>query len=55
MRLEEVEEAAHGEYRLITLSYPVLPHFNLGKKEYKVFKVDAKTGEVKSMKIRKLN
>ena len=55
VRLEEVEQADHGKYWLITLSYPVLPGLNLGKKEYKVFKIDAKTGEVKSMKIRKLD
>ncbi|HXD34293.1 MAG TPA: hypothetical protein VN643_24460 [Pyrinomonadaceae bacterium] len=55
VRLEEVEQADHGKYWLITLSYPVLPGLNLGKKEYKIFKIDAKTGDVKSMKIRKLD
>jgi hypothetical protein len=55
--LEEVEQADHGKYWLITLSYPVPPAlagFNFSKRQYKVFKIDAKTGEVKSMKIRKV-
>ena len=57
--LEEVEQADHGKYWLITLSYPVstdlMTALNLSKRQYKVFKIDAKTGEVKSMKIRKLD
>ncbi|HXL80301.1 MAG TPA: hypothetical protein VN951_05430 [Pyrinomonadaceae bacterium] len=60
VQLEEVEQENHGKYWLITLSYPVpsqpqVAGLNLNfKREYKVFKIDAKTGEVKSMKIRKL-
>ena len=63
MQLEEVELTDDGEYWLITLSYPVIPPSdrpglppilaNLAlQRKYKVFKIDAKTGEVKSMKIR---
>ncbi len=59
VQLEEVELTDDGQYWLITLSYPVVPPnqapinflFNSNRK-YKVFKIDAKTGEVKSMKIR---
>lgn len=56
-QLEEVELSDDGQYWFITLSYPVAPelsalNFNF-KRKYKVFKIDAKTGEVKSMKIRK--
>jgi len=63
VQLEEVELTDDGEYWLITLSYPTsrLTASGLnelfggtGPKEYKVFKIDAKTGEVKSMKIRKV-
>ena len=60
VQLEEVEQADHGKYWLITLSYPVpsepqLANLQLSfKRKYKVFKIDAKTGEVKSMKIRKV-
>lgn len=61
IQLEEVEltdETDDGQYWLITLSYPVPSeiaalNFNF-KRKYKVFRIDAKTGEVKSMKIRKV-
>jgi len=58
VQLEEVELTDDGKYWLITLSYPVKPelaslNFNY-KRKYKVFKIDRKTGEVKSMKIRKV-
>jgi len=58
VQLEEVELTDDGKYWLITLSYPVPPeiaalNFNF-KRKYKVFRIDAKTGEVKSMKIRKV-
>jgi hypothetical protein len=58
VQLEEVEISDDGEHWLITLSYPVAPelaalNFNF-KRKYKVFTIDAKTGEVKSMKIRKV-
>jgi hypothetical protein len=59
VQLEEVELTADEQYWLITLSYPevplnMVPVLNF-KKKYKVFKIDAKTGEVKSMKIRKVD
>jgi hypothetical protein len=58
VQLEEVELSDDGEYWFITLSYPLPPedsvlNFNF-KRKYKVFKIDARTGEVKSMKIRKV-
>jgi hypothetical protein len=58
VQLEEVELTADDRYWLITLSYPVAPelaqlNFNF-KRKYKVFTIDAATGEVKSMKIRKV-
>lgn len=58
VQLEEVEISDDGKYWLITLSYPVPPelaalNFNF-KRKYKVFTIDAQTGEVKSMKIRKV-
>jgi hypothetical protein len=60
VQLEEVELTDDGQHWLITLSYPVVPAadrpgmpFSFAmKRKYKVFKIDAKTGEVKSMKIR---
>ena len=59
LQLEEVEISDDDQYWLITLSYPVPPelatlNFNF-KRKYKVFKIDATTGEVKSMKIRKVD
>jgi len=58
-QLEEVEIAEDGKYWLITLSYPLtevtgLLNFNY-KRRYKVFKIDAETGEILSMKIRKVD
>ena len=58
VQLEEVELSDDGKYWFITLSYPLPPevpvlNFNF-KRKYKVFKIDAKTGEVKSMKIRRV-
>jgi hypothetical protein len=59
VQLEEVELTDDAQYWLITLSYPDLPHdvalvpINFAfKRKYKVFKINAKTGEVKSMRIR---
>ena len=59
LQLEEVELTDDGTYWLITLSFPVgNPMLELfgkagaGNRKYKLFKIDAKTGEVKSMKIR---
>ena len=51
--LEEVEKTEDGGYWLITLSY--LPRGQLPfseKRKYKIFKVNAESGEVLSMKIR---
>ena len=52
VQLEEVELTEDGQYWLITLSYPTNAIFIDANRKYKVFKIDAKTGEVKSMKIR---
>ncbi len=63
VRLEEVEQTGDGNYWLITLGYNVLvkPQFKIAmmgdmnqkyEREYKVFDVDAKTGDVIRMKIR---
>ena len=61
VRLEETEHDDSG-YWLITLSVlddfegllgqlaPLVP----GKRSYKIFRIDAETGEVKSMKVRTL-
>jgi hypothetical protein len=51
IRLEETEFDEHG-YWLITLSYRDVSSFD--RREYKIFRVDAQTGEVKSMKVRTL-
>ena len=66
--LEEVELTEDGEYWLITLSYPfpglaeypasgIAELFGRGAapRDYKVFRIDAASGEVKSMKIRKVS
>jgi hypothetical protein len=61
VQLEEVELSDDEKYWLITLSYPVAGSglekaLNVPlKRAYKVFKVDAATGQVRSMKIRKLD
>jgi hypothetical protein len=59
--LEEVELSENGTHWLITLSFDIPPTQGLGmigflppKTKFKVFKVDAKTGRVVAMKIRKL-
>ena len=57
VRLEEVELTDDG-YWLITLSYPrsgldAIMGSN-GNREYKQFKIEAATGKVVSMKIRKV-
>lgn len=62
--LEEVELSPDGSHWLITLSFELsaklLPASNLvlpfqpPRTKFKVFKVDAKTGAVLAMKIRKL-
>jgi hypothetical protein len=56
VQLEEVELTDDGQYWLITLSFPITPSLSLpAKRKYKVFKIHATTGEVKSMKIRKVD
>lgn len=62
VRLEEVELTEDGKYWLITLSYPVqaetgiIPTLNLMPvRQYKIFKINAETGDVVSMKIRKVD
>jgi hypothetical protein len=48
--VEEAELSEDERFWLITLGYEFAPFG--GPKEYKVFKVDAQSGEVLSMKIR---
>jgi hypothetical protein len=60
VQLEEVELTDDEKYWLITLSYPLtqkIAVLNLPviKREYKLFKVDTQTGQVRAMKIRKLD
>lgn len=50
--LEEVELSSDKIYWYVTLGY--LKNVFSGAKEYKEFKVDANTGDVLSMKIRKV-
>jgi hypothetical protein len=59
VRLEEVELSEDGRYWLITLSFPppassVNSMLGIGRRDYKIFKVDRDSGEVLSMKIREL-
>jgi hypothetical protein len=65
LRLEETELSENKQYWLITLGFdlPVDAHrdplqsIGMNKKygrEYRIFKIDAQTGEVQSMKIREL-
>jgi hypothetical protein len=50
LRLEEIEVAEDDSHWLVTLSYTNTPLRSL--REYKVFKIDARTGKVLYMKIR---
>jgi hypothetical protein len=58
--LEEVELSEDGAHWLITLSFEIAPSntvvlpFQPPRTKFKVFTVDAKTGEVLKMRIRKL-
>lgn len=61
LRLEEVEQSDDEKYWLITLGFYVPATAGNGPigeflprhiRKYKLFKVDAKTGKVRSMKIR---
>jgi hypothetical protein len=57
IRIEEAELSEDERYWLITLSYYVTGaglEAMLRRKEYKLFRVDASTGEVRSMKIREV-
>jgi hypothetical protein len=59
LRLEEVELTDDGRNWLITLSYQSGSGLALllkddPSREYKVFKINANTGQVQSMKIRKV-
>jgi hypothetical protein len=58
--LEEVDSSEDSKYWNITLSYQIFEKNVLGgwavpQKKLKVFKIDAKTGNVLSMKIREVN
>ncbi len=57
VQLEEVELTEDGKYWLITLSYPVQSEAGaiFLRRQYKIFKIDTETGEVLSMKIRKVD
>ncbi|HZG54294.1 MAG TPA: hypothetical protein VEZ40_19490 [Pyrinomonadaceae bacterium] len=59
IQLEEVELTEDNKYWLITLSTSRANANALGfplpsRKEYKIFKVNAETGDLKSMKIREV-
>jgi len=69
LRLEEIEKTEDGNYWLITLGHDVINKVNRVaavfspsdaepgleySREYKLFRVNASTGEVESMKIRKV-
>jgi hypothetical protein len=58
VRLEEVELTEDGKHWLITLSFPPSPMppgvIYSPARQYKIFKVDAQTGDVLSMKIREI-
>jgi len=61
LRLEEVEMSEDGKFWDVTMSFVVreaTAYLSLGDsaktREYKVFKVNAETGQVQSMKIRKV-
>lgn len=60
LRLEEVELSEDKQFWLITLGFErvnsnnplqVVPQYT---REYKIFKINAETGEIESMKIREL-
>ena len=52
LSVEEIELSEDGRYWFVTLGFSL--SYLIGPKSYKVFKVDAYTGEVLSMKIREL-
>lgn len=53
MSVEEVELDSENEVWQVTLGY--ITNAYSGNKEYKIFEIDAETGEVLSMKIRELD
>ncbi|MCS7057275.1 hypothetical protein Mlute_02220 [Meiothermus luteus] len=60
LRLEEVELSADGQFWEVTLSFVVrepTAYLSLGDaartREYKVFRINAESGQVQSMKIRR--
>lgn len=55
VRIEELEPMEEGEFWSVVLSYDVRGDFTFDRKrEYKEFKIDATTGDVIYMKIRKV-
>ncbi|WP_027882179.1 hypothetical protein [Meiothermus rufus] len=61
LRLEEVELSPDNQFWEVTLSFVVrepTAYLSLGEaartREYKVFRINAETGQVQSMKIRKV-
>lgn len=52
--IQEIELDDEEQFWFITLSYYTRAGFGMLQREYKIFKVDAYTGEVKSMKIRQV-
>jgi hypothetical protein len=54
VRLEEVELGEERTYWYVTLSYQRQDSFPMIGRDYKVFKVDARSGDVLSMKIREV-
>ncbi|NEQ36783.1 MAG: hypothetical protein F6K40_11040 [Okeania sp. SIO3I5] len=60
LRLEEVELSEDRKYWLITLGFLTITpgeeesFFSKKERDYKVFKINAETSEVESMKIREL-
>ena len=54
VKIQEIELDDQEQFWFITLSYYAHAAFGLIQREYKIFKVDAYTGEVKSMKIRQV-
>jgi hypothetical protein len=55
VQLEEVELSEDEKYWFITLSFmEMLPFLVNPRKSYKLFKINADTGQVQSMKIREV-
>lgn len=54
IQLEEVELSEDEKYWFITLSFTETVPFLVPRKSYKLFKINADTGQVQSMKIREV-